>query len=144
MFRVVSLVVVLAAAGASVACSGSAGERPGTPPQGDVERGRQAFIQLQCHTCHEVRGVNLPAPSIVPAVALGGRTLLPPSRGQLMEDILLPSTHFAQGYPVNQIMEGDQSRMPDYSKALSNTQLADLVAFLKAQYSLGIPSPTRR
>jgi hypothetical protein len=80
----------------------------------------------------------------VPAIALGGRTFLPPSRARLTEDILLPSTHFAQGYPVNQIMEGDQSKMPDYSTVLTNTQVADLVAFLKAQYSLGIPSPTRR
>ena len=144
MSRGVTLLVVLAMSLAS-ACSRSSAERkPGATPQGDVERGRQAFVTLQCHTCHEVRGVNLPPPSTVPAVALGGRTLLPPSRGQLMEDIRLPSSHFAQGYPVNQIMDGDQSRMPDYSKVLTNTQIADLVTFLRAQYSLGIPSPTRR
>ena len=74
---------------------------------------------------------------------LGGRTLLPPSDRRLQEDILLPSSHFAVGYPTSQIMEGDRSKMPDYSKMLTRQQVANLIAFLRSRYERGLPSPTR-
>jgi mono/diheme cytochrome c family protein len=135
---VIPLVALLAGA-----CSSRPSESPAAA-QGDPQKGRDAFVRLQCHTCHEVVGSDLPAPSIVPPVALGGRSLLPPSREYIQESILLPSSHFAQGYPLEHIMAQDRSRMPDYSEALTNTQVADLVAYLESQYSLGIPSPTRR
>jgi len=129
------LTVLVSLAGCNGTSSGAA--------QGDPERGRQAFVALQCHTCHEVSGGELPAPTIVPAVQLGGRRLLPPTRERLEQDILVPSSHFAQGYPVDQIAANDRSRMPEYAKMLTDAQVKDIVAFLKSRYSMGIPSPTR-
>jgi len=96
---------------------------------------------LRCNACHEVSGEALPPPDVVPAVALGGRRLLPPSEEALRADILLPSSHFAVGYPTEQITKDGRSRMPDYSKALTETQVADLVAFLRAHYQRGLPRP---
>jgi mono/diheme cytochrome c family protein len=121
----------------------SSDRRAGTPA-GDPEAGRQAFVQLQCSTCHEVAGGGLPPPSVVPAVWLGGKTLLPPSAERLSEDILLPSSHFAVGYPTSQIVRGDASRMPDYSQVLDERQVANLVAFLQSRSERGLPTPTRR
>jgi len=121
----------------SVACGG------GQKPAGDVEKGRQAFVDLHCNACHQVAGESLPPASVTPAVALGGRALLPPSEERLREDILLPSSHFAVGYPSEQIMKGDQSRMPDYSKALTEEQVANLAAFLRSRYQQGLPTGTR-
>lgn len=110
---------------------------------GDVAKGRQAFLDLQCNGCHEVRGESLPPPAVVPAVVLGGRRLLLPSSDELRDDILIPSSHYAVGYPSEQITRDGQSRMPDYSKTLTDGQVADLVAFLRAHYERGLPSATR-
>ncbi len=42
-------------------------------PEGDVEAGKAAFVELQCNACHEVRGIELPGPVAEPPVpvALG-------------------------------------------------------------------------
>jgi hypothetical protein len=137
--------VFLCVLGVSGAACNGPDARPWTKklPAGDAESGREAFIRLQCHSCHEVVGGNLPAPSIVPAVGLGGRKLLPPSPDRIAQDILLPSSHFAAGYPVDQITADDRSRMPDYSKVLSDQEVANLVTFLASRYSRGLPSATR-
>jgi mono/diheme cytochrome c family protein len=124
----------------SGACSRRA---PDGSVAGSVDGGRQAFVSLGCYNCHDVAGGGVPAPTVVPAVQLGGRTLVPPSKSKLESDIELPSSHFAVGYPQSQIMTGDRSKMPDYSKALTKQQLADLVAFLDSRYQLGLPTPTR-
>ena len=128
-----SAVVLLMAA----ACGG------GRTGAGDAAKGRQTFVDLQCNACHEVKGESLPPPAVVPAVALGGRMLLPPSDDKLRADILLPSSHFAVGYPSEQITKEGQSRMPDYSKSLDEEQVANLIAFLRAHYERGLPSATR-
>lgn len=112
-------------------------------PGGDAAAGRVAFVELQCNACHEVAGDSLPPAAVTPAVRLGGRMLLPPSPERTKGDILLPSSHFAQGYPTAQIMTGGASRMPDYSKRLTEAQVADLVAYLQSHYSRGIPSATQ-
>jgi mono/diheme cytochrome c family protein len=137
------LVCLYLSAMALAACGGATSDVAKGLPAGNAERGQQAFVALQCNGCHEVAGASLPPPAVVPAVALGGRMLLPPSKEQIAEDILLPSSHFARGYPTTQIVEGDKSRMPDYSKALTKEQVADLVAFLDAHYRRALPSATR-
>lgn len=121
----------------SAACGG------GPKPAGDAEKGRQAFVEFHCNACHEVAGEALPPASVTPAVALGGRVLLPPSQERLREDILLPSSHFAVGYPREQITKGDRSRMPDYSKTLTEEQVTNLAAFLRSRYQQGLPTGTR-
>jgi Cytochrome c len=110
---------------------------------GDPERGRRAFIEYKCTTCHDVVGETLPPASVTPAVTLGGRVLLPPSEDRLRSDITLPSSHFAVGYPSEQIMKDGKSRMPDYSKVLKGEQVADLVAYLRSRYTQGLPSATQ-
>jgi mono/diheme cytochrome c family protein len=132
------LVVVLAAG-----CGRA--ERPAAAlASGNVEEGRKAFIAFRCYSCHEVAGESLPAPSVIPAVYLGGRALTPPSQSRLAQDITFPSSHFAVGYPANQITKDGRSRMPDYSQVLTDQQVAHLSAYLRSKYSLGIPSPTRQ
>jgi hypothetical protein len=42
-------------------------------PDGDADKGRQAFLALKCHRCHKVEGVELPAP-VSFNLTLGGET----------------------------------------------------------------------
>jgi mono/diheme cytochrome c family protein len=140
MPRLVSFTLLVAVLAAG--CGRS--ERPAAAlASGNVEDGRKAFIAFRCYSCHEVAGESLPAPSVIPAVYLGGRALTPPSQARLAEDIRFPSSHFAVGYPASQITTEGQSKMPDYSKVLTDEQVAHLSAYLRSRYSLGIPSPTR-
>jgi mono/diheme cytochrome c family protein len=136
MTRPLCALAATALAVSAIACS-----RPA--PNGDAAAGRTAFVEMQCNACHDVAGDSLPPPTVTPAVRLGGKMLLPPSPTQTKADILLPSSHFAEGYPREQIMAGDASRMPDYSKRLTDAQVTDLVAYLQSRYARGLPSATQ-
>jgi hypothetical protein len=65
------------------------------PPDGDVERGKIAFVALGCNRCHEVAGVELPAASarIRPVMSLGGEVGREPGDGKLVRAIAWPSAH---------------------------------------------------
>jgi mono/diheme cytochrome c family protein len=137
MWRVCILAVVSAV---TVACGDAPPPEARDLPAGDPAAGRQAFVALQCHACHDVEGESLPAPAIVPSIHLGGKRLLLPSPERLATDILLPSSHFAVGYPAQQIAESGRSRMPDYSERLDKQTLANLAAYLQSKYTRGVPT----
>ncbi len=117
-------------------CSGRHSPSGFRLPPGDATAGERAFVDLQCATCHTVAGVDLPAPTFPTPVALGGRTMLPPTDGDLTTDIILPASHFASGYPAAQVQEESKSKMPDYTEKMTIRQLADLVAFLQTRYTV--------
>ena len=107
------------------------------PPNGDVAKGKIAFVALGCHNCHDVPGADLPAPSVKPAivVTLGGETDRKLSDAYLVTSMIDPSYHLAP-YPFDQVTSGGKSRMPSYSTQLSTQQMIDIVAFLQSRYVL--------
>lgn len=111
-------------------------------PAGDVDRGKTAFVELGCHSCHEVAGANLPAPSVHPAVpvTLGGEVDRKLSDAYLVTSMLDPSYDLAP-YPRDQITSGGKSRMPCFAARMSTQQMIDIVAFLQSHYSLRPFSP---
>jgi mono/diheme cytochrome c family protein len=102
-------------------------------PPGDVQRGRAAFVELRCHTCHVVRGEDFPAPTADPPVpvVLGRQVPHAPTDGYLVTAIINPSHTLAPGYRKELITRGDGSRMPEYGEIITVRQLADLVAYLQ-------------
>src|SRR5688572_4795612 len=63
-------------------------------PDGDQEKGRSAFVALQCHTCHTVLGdTNMPAPSatVKAPIVLGGDVQRVKTYGELVTAIIHPS-----------------------------------------------------
>jgi mono/diheme cytochrome c family protein len=114
-------------------------------PEGDVEQGRAAFVELQCNSCHTVDGVDLPAPVVIPSpsatVALGGQVYEIRTDGYLVTSIINPSHKLARGLNKEQVTTSTgESRMPDYSEITTVQQLIDLVAFLQSHYTV-IPPP---
>ena len=106
-------------------------------PDGDVERGRQAFEDLRCNACHRVPGVaELDPPVADPPVPvrIGGSVDYRPTDGRFMMSIVDPSHKIAPGFPAELIKVGDESRMPDYSDVMTVQQLVDLVAFMHSLY----------
>ncbi len=114
-------------------------------PEGDIEQGRAAFLELQCNGCHSVAGEDLPPPTVAPlpsvSVVLGGRVFEIRTDGYLVTSIIHPSLKLAGGYSKAQITTSTgESRMPDYSDVMTVLQLTDLVAFLQSQYKV-VPPP---
>ncbi|MGA2592872.1 MAG: c-type cytochrome [Bryobacteraceae bacterium] len=123
----------------ATACSSgrhsSAGFR--LPDGGDVEKGKAAFVALQCHTCHEVQGVDFPRPTVQPPVpvTLGGEVTEVVTDGYLVTSIINPSYELAP-YPKDLITVHGKSRMPDYADRVTAKQLTDVVAFLQSRYTV--------
>ncbi|MBZ5724115.1 MAG: cytochrome c [Acidobacteriia bacterium] len=136
MLRRSKLLVLAALLGSSWACntrySASAFH---LPADGDVERGKAAFLALGCNSCHQVSGTDLPQPAVQPPVpvVLGGDVNERYSDAFLVTEVIDPSRRLAP-YPREQIAVDGRSRMPHYADRMSVRQLTDIVAFLQAQY----------
>jgi hypothetical protein len=104
--------------------------------EGDPNRGRAAFLALECQQCHTVSGLTLePVPSpLGEVVPLGGTVEALPSDGYLATAIIHPDHDLAEGLPREIVSEDGTSRMADYSDLITIRQLRDLVAFLHRHY----------
>jgi len=137
-----SMLVLLA--GCTVDRHSSAGFR--LRPDGDIERGKVAFVGLGCSDCHQVDGVNLPRPTVQPPVpvVLGGVTLEPITDGQLVTSIVYPAYELRDQlarYPKAEITRNGEPRMPPYDDRMTVRQLTDIVTFLQSRYSVRQPLP---
>lgn len=129
----------------SAACNDPQSPRGFSLPLGDIDRGREAFVMLECTTCHEVVGEDLPqperrAPDI--SVRLGGETMRVRTYGELVTSIINPSHRIAQGYRPDAVAPQGVSRMTVYNDVMTVSQLIDLVAFLESHYELPEYPPT--
>jgi len=112
-------------------------------PDGDVARGRHAFIEMRCYDCHEVAEI---VPSSLETasefrVVLGGEVTYTPTDGDLVTSIINPSYRLASGYSRETISVLGRSNMRSYNGSLTVRQLTDLVAFLHSQYKVVQPEP---
>jgi sulfur-oxidizing protein SoxX len=90
----------------TAACTGPKSGAGLRLPDGDVQRGQAAFLELKCNTCHTVAGTEIPLPSkdyaYVRVVALGGEVRQVKTYGALVTSIINPSHSLAPGYsPVD-------------------------------------------
>jgi hypothetical protein len=137
------VLVGLAALAVATGCRGPRSAAGFRLPDGDPQRGQLAFVELKCHTCHQVAGVDLPAPvadAPVP-VRLGGEIIAVKTDGELVTSIVHPSYRLAPGYPKDLIRKGEASRMPDYGREMTVQQMVDLVAFLQSRYRVARVEP---
>jgi mono/diheme cytochrome c family protein len=103
------------------------------PPDGDIERGKTAFVELGCTQCHDVAGVNLPTAGARPSAAflLGGEVTREPGDGRLTAAVIAPGQATRDGWT-----------MPHYEERLTVRQLTDIVAFLQSRYTVKRPVTT--
>jgi hypothetical protein len=114
-------------------------------PDGDIELGKEAFLELRCNACHKVQGLDLPPPVADPPVpvVLGGAVDYQPTDGRFVTSIINPSHKLASGYPEELLRSGSESRMADYSDVMTVRKLVDLVAFLHSRYEYTAPQSDR-
>ena len=114
-------------------------------PDGDAERGREAFVALRCHVCHTIEGFDPPSPLVAARrVALGGHTARIKTYGDLVTSIVNPSHRIARGYPPEDVSVNGESLMSRVylNEVMTVQQLMDLVAFLQSEYEV-VPPPIR-
>lgn len=129
----------------TAACNGPKSGAGLRLPDGDVQRGKAAFLELKCNTCHTVAGTEIPSPSkdyaYVRVVVLGGEVRQVKTYGALVTSIINPSHSLAPGYPKELITKDNQSAMANFNDTMTVRQLIDLVAFLQSRYELVLPEP---
>ncbi|HTS31172.1 MAG TPA: cytochrome c [Bryobacteraceae bacterium] len=138
-----TLLWVLGLVAAGIACSTARDPAKGfrLAGNGDTQRGKAAFIEFRCYSCHEVQGSNLPRPANRP-VTLGGSVAHQPSDGYLVTAIINPAYH-ADRYPSADLgSQGVTTGMPEYASRMTVQQLTDIVAYLQTRYALS-PLPVR-
>jgi hypothetical protein len=112
-------------------------------PDGDSERGLQAFEDLQCYACHSMPGHEFPTEGASPViVTLGGGVTRVKTYGELVTSIINPSHKLAPGYRPEEVTRDGESLM--VSAALNDVvtvrQLVDLVTFLQPLYEVTPPA----
>ena len=103
-------------------------------PEGDELKGRQAFLDLKCNSCHEVFDVELPPASSF-SLVLGGETFHIKTYGELVTSIINPS-HVLQPKYREQLEDMALSPMPQFNHVMTVEQMINLVAFLQPRYQL--------
>lgn len=110
-------------------------------PRGDIQRGQQAFVEMGCHMCHTVDGVELPDNTNLRPVTvlLGGDLIFAKTYGDLVTSIINPD-HVISDRWLDQLPRTTRSQVdssPMYvNPDLKVTQLIDIVAFLNSRYRL--------
>lgn len=105
-------------------------------PAGDAEKGKAAFVALECYTCHRVNGVDLPAPTKEPVkvVTLGGDVTRMRSYGDLITSIVHPKNAISDLMLLPPKEGALKTPMPGVNETMTVQQLIDLVTFLKPMY----------
>jgi mono/diheme cytochrome c family protein len=105
-------------------------------PAGDPHAGRQAFVDLKCTVCHKVEGESrFPAPLSESQGPDLSRALALRTASDLAAAIIVPSHSMSvkTSEPIKQrLQQLLLSPMPDYTRAMTVRQLADLLAYLRS------------
>jgi L-cysteine S-thiosulfotransferase len=110
-------------------------------PDGNPTRGRTAFTELHCNSCHEIEGLDIGYLKGPAHVTLGGKTTRIKTEGELVTSIINPSHKLAPRYPEDQVAVNGQSIMSAayLNDVMTVQQLIDLVAFLQSTYQIAPP-----
>ncbi len=104
-------------------------------PEGDLQRGRAAFHDLGCPTCHAVAGTP-DAGEKEGIVVLGGKVNRVETYGELVTSIVNPSHEISRRYPREEVADGDVSKMKNFNDLMTVAQLIDLTTYLQSKYEL--------
>lgn len=99
-------------------------------PKGDLARGREVFVKLECYSCHEVKGEKFPSPTekgkIGPELSAMGPLHDPE---YFAEAIINPGAAIEKGKSYE--AEDGSSKMPSFNDSVTVQEVVDLVAYLR-------------
>ena len=112
-------------------------------PEGNVDKGRTTFVELECNTCHSVGDIEHIAGHEGQDinVALGGQTTVVKTYGDLMTSVINPSHKVNRRHAYQNLVteDGESKMVVDYEK-MTVQQLVDLVTFLESNYQYTPPT----
>jgi len=107
-------------------------------PEGDIAKGKQAFVKHQCLSCHTLEGIDradLPT-ELDNLVKLGGESTKVTTYVELVTSIINPSHKISNRYKSNHSDSSGVSKMRNYNDVMSVSELVDIVSFLQPQYKV--------
>jgi len=108
-------------------------------PEGNVDKGRTTFVELECNACHSVGDIERVAGRDGPDIdiMLGGQVTTVKTYGNLVTSVINPS-HKTSRRNAKQISatEGGELKMVVYNEIMTVQQLVDLVTYLESNYEL--------
>lgn len=108
-------------------------------PDGNVDSGKIAFVQLGCNECHSVGEIpHEPGPENI-NVTLGGEVTKVKSYGDLVTSIINPSHKIAKRRLQKTSTDDGASKMKNYNEIMTVQELVDVVTFLQSEYKLTTP-----
>ena len=113
-------------------------------PEGNIEKGRTTFIELECNACHSIGDIKRVASREGPdiKVMLGGQVASLKTYGDLVTSVINPSHKTSWRYSKQDIAtEEGELKMVVYNEIMTVQQLVDLVTFLESNYEI---VPVRR
>jgi len=117
--KTVMLLVLAALTGLSACEADRMSEKGFSLPEGNALNGKEAFVYMHCIECHTVVDEEFPTLALAepPYVELGGKVTRVKTYGELVTAIINPSHKLARGYPIEQVTNDSQSKMPIMSRA---------------------------
>lgn len=114
-------------------------------PEGDVEQGKQAFVDLQCNDCHSIADIEWKGDEKNggPHLRLGGQVTSLKTYGELVTSVINPSHKISRNFHRKQQMtteEGKSLMEMNYNEVMTVQELVDIVTFLQSEYKLMEPS----
>jgi len=135
------LLVLAALTGLSACEADRMSEKGFSLPEGNALNGKEAFVYMHCIECHTVVDEEFPTLALAepPYVELGGKVTRVKTYGELVTAIINPSHKLARGYPIEQVTNDSQSKMPIYNGYMTVQELIDIVSFLQPHYDVYVP-----
>ena len=107
---------------------------------GNIEEGQAAFVDLECHQCHTVSGVELPSYGGQSPVMLelGGTIVFAKTYADLVTSIINPDHVVSDEYlgVLPRDTRRDAITIMPFKDQMTVAQLIDLVMFLNSRYVL--------
>ncbi|MGB5289904.1 MAG: hypothetical protein WBN41_00440 [Lysobacterales bacterium] len=108
-------------------------------PEGNVDKGRATFVELECNSCHSVGDIERISGNEGPDIdiMLGGEVTVIKTYGDLVTSVINPSHKIVRRYAKQKVVtEEGESKMIAYNEFMTVQQLVDLVTYLESNYQI--------
>ena len=108
-------------------------------PEGNLDKGRATFVELECNACHTVGDIERITGNegLDINIQLGGEVTVIKTYGDLVTSVINPSHKVIRRHSKQKVFtEEGESKMIAYNEFMTVQQLVDLVTYLESNYQI--------
>ena len=108
-------------------------------PEGNIDKGRATFVELECNACHSVGDIERLTGNegLDIDIKLGGEVTVIKTYGDLVTSVINPSHKIIRRHSKQKVItEQGESKMIAYNEVMTVQQLVDLVTYLESNYEI--------